>query len=162
MEELANFGANWRFILVDSQAAAKYCQALPFTFTWKTPPSSAWRKYSPSGIRCAVSERTLQLVHREGRTLRPCKFSPSIIWNPNLTRYRTPVGRVGTKTPEPVRVLVVILAIATYLMHSINKRFPHVKKIPFACVSPCTGYSLSVLTLARRSLILLDARTPKL
>jgi len=78
----------------------------------------------------------LQAVHREGRTLRPWRFSPSITSNPNLTRYRTPVGRVGTKTPQPVRVRTVILAIATYLMPSINKRFAEVKKIFFACDSP--------------------------
>lgn len=51
LEGIAEEGIAPRTGLEPYAATARYCQTLPLDFTWKTPPSSAWRKYVPSGMR---------------------------------------------------------------------------------------------------------------
>ena len=71
-------------------------------FSWCTRPSSACRKYVPSGNTWAWADRTEHFAQRVGLRPRPyCDVSGAMLI-PNSTLYSTPVACAGTNRPRPL------------------------------------------------------------
>lgn len=77
-------------------------------FSWCTRPSSACKKYVPSGNLCAWADRTEHFAQRVGLSPRPYCDVSGTISIPNSTLYSTPVACAGTSRPLPFTFSLII------------------------------------------------------
>src|ERR1700735_963420 len=77
-------------------------------FSWCTRPSSACRKYVPSGKTWSGADRTEHFPHRVGLRPRPYCDVSGTISIPNSTLYSTPVACAGTSRPRPFTFSVIV------------------------------------------------------